>query len=918
MSYTKEEMSKEETKFELTPGQKEAYNYMCEGKNILLTGPGGVGKSALIKKFKQDQGHRRRIAITSTTGISALTIGGSTVHSYLGLGLGTGSVDAIVSKILKIPYLRARWEKLDVLILDEVSMFSPKLFDKVEEIARIVRRSIKMPGLLRKNKTIPDKPWGGIQIVFSGDFLQLPVVKEDDFAFEAKRWSDSVDHIVELDQIVRQSDPVFQEMLNEIRFGKLSKKSKKILNSRVGIELKNDIGIKPTRIYTTNAAVDRLNEEELDLLSNENPDLQFYEYEMEIYVCKPTTNKAYVIDKYRKDCIAPEVVQLCVGAQVMLLFNLDTDSGLANGSRGIITNFIENKPVVKFLNGEERVIDYHVWEFEENDKPLIRITQIPLKLAWSITAHKCVSGNTLLPTPRGLVRIENLCKNGQKNGSAKHLSQPVLGRNGVYEANEIYKGNVEQTFVVKTRRGYTITGSNRHPILTYNGIKEVWKKLPDLEKGDTVLLRNNLGCFGKEISTGDFNCNDHNVVYKIPSVIDDKLCYMIGLLIGDGCYSTKRSYPIELIGHTSQQKIKQIFQYNSLMCFGKEFNEYNPKERNVFKLMLNSKHVREFLFWCGLDYVTGERKKIPWVVLEGTKECQIACLRGLFDSDGGVNGQVHYTTVSRQLAIDISMVLLNLGILSSLREMKGKSRENFHQAYRVQISGYDAHKYYNMIGFETPHKQKALKDRFGKYNYKSVKADLGGIPNGQEIIKKLRERVQEFCINNSFDKLSWRHGDNVISKLSVLMNTIINGRAKLHHYSLKYICETISEYFTPVENLDSNLYNLYKNNIFCDEVDTVELGEKEQLYDIGVPSDHTFIGNGIVNHNSQSATLDYAEVSLKNVFEYGQAYVMLSRVKSLEGLSLIDFDIDSIRAHPKAVEFYKNLRKEKERKSKMN
>ena len=109
---------------------------MTAGKNVFITGPSGTGKSSVIKLFKQLYGRQKTIAITSTTGISALLIGGTTLHSYLGIGLGTGSVGALTTKIMKKPYLRERWKKLDVLIIDEVSMLSPELFDKLEAIAR--------------------------------------------------------------------------------------------------------------------------------------------------------------------------------------------------------------------------------------------------------------------------------------------------------------------------------------------------------------------------------------------------------------------------------------------------------------------------------------------------------------------------------------------------------------------------------------------------------------------------------------------------------------------------------------------------------------------------------------------------------------------------------------------------------------
>jgi ATP-dependent DNA helicase PIF1 len=268
-------------------------------------------------------------------------------------------------------------------------MLSPGLFDKLEQIARNIRRT--RPKRMLADDGFTEKPFGGIQLVISGDFLQLPVVGENDsFAFDAESWNRCIDHVVVLTKIMRQTDKEFQEVLNELRFGIVSKKGKKLLDSRIGAKLKNELGIKPTRIHTTNAAVDEINEKELNALGEEN----FFEYDMEIYFYEFVQNREQMLEKYRKSSLAPERLQLCVGAQVMLLCNLELENGLANGSRGVVIGFSEDLPIVRFLNGEERIISYWQWEIEEGKKKQVRITQIPLKLAWCMTTHKC-QGSTL-------------------------------------------------------------------------------------------------------------------------------------------------------------------------------------------------------------------------------------------------------------------------------------------------------------------------------------------------------------------------------------------------------------------------------------------------------------------------------------------------------------------------------------------
>lgn len=364
-----EELKKE---LKLSEKQNEAYNLMVNGKSIFLTGSAGTGKTEVIKMFIKVYKQNKIIGVTSTTGISALLFGGVTIHSFLGIGLGQGSVESMVKKIFTRPHLRKRWQELEVLIVDEISMLSPDLFDKLEKLARRIRRN--------------EQPFGGIQLILSGDFLQLPCINSDDFCFESKAWENCIENTVYLTEIMRQKDSEFQECLNNIRMGLLPKKTRKLLKSRVGVELTNDFGIKPTKLFSTNYSVDYVNNKELDILAENDP--EFFEYNMDITVYPGIKNRDTVIEKYKKSCNAAETIQLCKGAQVMLLFNMDTEGGLVNGSRGVVSGFIGDIPLVKFLNGREVLVDYHIWETEENGQKILRVIQIPLKLAYALTIHK--------------------------------------------------------------------------------------------------------------------------------------------------------------------------------------------------------------------------------------------------------------------------------------------------------------------------------------------------------------------------------------------------------------------------------------------------------------------------------------------------------------------------------------------------
>ena len=369
---------------ELNGKQKEAYDALKEGKSVFLTGPAGTGKTALIHKFCKER--KTGVALTSTTGTSALLMGGTTLFSFLGIGLGEGCVEWLVGKIKKKRYIQRRWKGLKILVIDEVSMLNPELFDKLNRVAQRIR---KCP-----------KPWGGIQLLLSGDFMQLPVVKCDRFTFEAETWNESIHKTVVLTENCRQSgDAVYRKMLGRLRMGEASADDIERLNACVGKDVSRN-GVIPTKLYSKNVDVDKQNDDALSGLQADAEEsgekIEFIEYEMR--VTKTDSNVPdYVVEKAKRNCIAPEKMLLCPGAQVMLLVNMfegeeeDRKLVLSNGSRGVVERITEKQlPVVRFRdNGGTREIEGHLFQIK-NDKREVEVilTQIPLRLAYAITIHK--------------------------------------------------------------------------------------------------------------------------------------------------------------------------------------------------------------------------------------------------------------------------------------------------------------------------------------------------------------------------------------------------------------------------------------------------------------------------------------------------------------------------------------------------
>ena len=351
----------------LNEKQKLAYNLMRNGKNVFITGGGGVGKSWLINHFVKNT--YKKVAITSTTGVSAVIIGGATIHSYLGIGLGTQSINQLVSNIRKKAFYRERWRTIDILVIDEISMLNPELFDKLNEIAQIIRNNII--------------PFGGMQLILSGDFCQLPCVGSENFCFEAETWEETVDNTIYLTDIIRQNDLNFQNCLNQIRMGRKSKEVKNIINKRVKAKFDKKNEIKPTKLYPLNSSVDYINDKELEKLVEKNGDV--FEYQLEFH---NLTKRKLDPNKFMKSCLIQNQLQLTINCQVMLIYNLDPENELVNGSRGVVVRFENDLPVVQFMNGSQRIIDYNVWEFKDDDKVIATICQIPLKLGYAFSIHK--------------------------------------------------------------------------------------------------------------------------------------------------------------------------------------------------------------------------------------------------------------------------------------------------------------------------------------------------------------------------------------------------------------------------------------------------------------------------------------------------------------------------------------------------
>lgn len=376
---------------QLNKEQRYAFEKVEEGKSIFLTGPGGTGKSFLLKALYELIPDRtgKHVAITALTGCAALLIGkfAKTLHSWAGIGLGREPANVLAATIKRSSKALRRWLGTDVLIIDEVSMMTPDLLEKLDAVAKVVRRN--------------RSPMGGLQVVFVGDFYQLPPVSKDkekdtEFVFESPIWNEIVQESVYLTEIIRQKDPVFHTILMEARAGCLSEQSLEILRRRTN-QPWQDLQVRPTLLFTRRVEVDMVNERNLKALPAERRLFKAETVFAPIEGTKGLTSESpdvkRIVEKMDKEGPYMGELILAKGAQVMLLTNLDFDQGLVNGSRGVVVGFEPNgTPLVQFRHGEPVPIPAASWESSEMEG-LFR-KQIPLKLAYAITIHKA-QGATL-------------------------------------------------------------------------------------------------------------------------------------------------------------------------------------------------------------------------------------------------------------------------------------------------------------------------------------------------------------------------------------------------------------------------------------------------------------------------------------------------------------------------------------------
>ncbi len=363
--------------------QATALSILQTGANVFLTGKPGSGKTHTINAYIEWLRERGiEPAVTASTGIAATHVGGMTIHAWSGIGVRRELTKYDLDEMLTRERLVRRAQSARVLILDEISMIDARTLSMVETAIRALKSS--------------EKPWGGMQVVFVGDFFQLPPVSKDIaaspsidfetgreapapkpsalFAFTSSAWEAANPLVCYLSEQHRQSDQEFLHLLDAIRSGSIEDAHHEMLSSRATDE--GDVPEHVARLYTHNANADRENDQRLARIDGTSRSYAML-----------AKGSAHLVETLKRGCLSPETLTLKVGARVMFTKN-SMDGLYANGTLGEVTGFGALGPIVRTNTGRTLEVEPAEWSVTDGGKVLARITQVPLRLAWAITVHK--------------------------------------------------------------------------------------------------------------------------------------------------------------------------------------------------------------------------------------------------------------------------------------------------------------------------------------------------------------------------------------------------------------------------------------------------------------------------------------------------------------------------------------------------
>ena len=347
--------------------ESEALTILKTGANVFLTGAPGSGKTHTINEYvRYLRSCGVEPAITASTGIAATHVGGVTIHSWSGVGIKQALSPQELDRLSTTEYLVKRIGRAKVLIVDEISMLPAHMVSLVDTVCREIRHR--------------EEPFGGLQVIFVGDFFQLPPVSRDGqkaaFAFMSQAWAEAAPVTCYLSEQYRQDDATFLGLLGAIRSNSFDDGHARHMDARRIFP--DDMPEDVPKLFPHNADVDRLNDHALGKISAD----------VHLFAMR-STGKEGLVAGLKKGCLSPENLALKIGAVVMFTKN-NPSAGFVNGTLGAVIDFDPDTeyPIVETRAGERIAVVPMDWAIEEDGKVRATITQLPLRLAWAMTVHK--------------------------------------------------------------------------------------------------------------------------------------------------------------------------------------------------------------------------------------------------------------------------------------------------------------------------------------------------------------------------------------------------------------------------------------------------------------------------------------------------------------------------------------------------
>ncbi len=516
-------------------------------------------------------------------------------------------------------------------------------------------------------------------------------------------------------------------------------------------------------------------------------------------------------------------------ATARALAELDALAALAEAAAlgGYVRPEVEEDSVLDIREGRHPVVEQTLRDerFVPNDIVFER-GEIVRVITGPNMSGKCLTGETLVFSAHGLLRLDALQPAGAAPQGFTPLNVTVQGKSGRAETEAFYTGGKQPTLRLRTRLGFEIEGTPEHRLWVRNPDEsEGWKTLGELRPGDYVALAPGADLWGEETRLHFERPQPYGSQksYRLPETLTPDLAYWLGLLTGDGTLTYSHAITFSTADDFLARQFCRIAE--------EQFGYPVQAKTNGKDWCITSKEIRLFLEHLGMGYANAAQKRVPEAVLRAPKEAVIAYLQGLFDTDGYADrryGNITYSTASPVLARQVHMLLFNLGILSSFH-VKPTRRA---PAYLININGENAIRFYREVGFRLPRKQERA-----QLASSLRRPNVGGIPYLEQTLKSIQARLVA-CKNKP---VALKRNKRVNS---IFYSYLRRGR-RISYAKMEELLAFCRQSGVPAPELETLLSQRY----FYDSVQEILPGEAE-VFDLSIPGEHAYLANGFISHNS--------------------------------------------------------------------